>query len=236
MRLVIAEDSTLVREGLARVLRDAGFEVVAAVSDATALIAAVDAHVPDVIITDVRMPPGQLDEGLRAALEIRQAHPDIGILVLSHYAESRQALRLLDQANRGVGYLLKDRVADVDELTSALRRIAAGGSVVDAEIIMRLVNRRRPDDPLGRLSAREREILAMMAEGLSNSGLCERLVVSPKTIERHIGSIFSKLDLPPSSDEHRRVAAVLRYLRGERAVVGSEGGRAPSRAAAQRRT
>lgn len=230
MRVVIAEDSTIVREGLVHLLRDAGLDVVAAVTDANAMIEAVDAHLPDVVITDVRMPPGQLDEGLRAAVEIRRKHPDVGILVLSHYVESRQALRLLEQGDRGVGYLLKDRIAEVGELIAALQRVAEGGSVIDPEIVARLVARPRADDALSRLSPREREILALMAEGLSNSALCERLFLSPKTIERHISSIFAKLDLPPSNDEHRRVAAVLRYLRGERpdSEVGGPADGSPS--------
>lgn len=215
MRIVLAEDSALLREGLVRVLNGAGFEVVAAVADAPALLAAVEQHAPDVVVTDVRMPPGQLDEGLCAALEIRARHPATGILVLSHYVESRQALRLLAEGSKGVGYLLKDRVGDVDELAAAVRRVAAGGSVVDGEVVSQLVGRRRPDDTLVRLSDREREILALMAEGLSNSAISERLFISTKTLERHIGSIFSKLELPPSTDENRRVVAVLRHLRGE---------------------
>lgn len=215
MRIVLAEDSALLREGLARVLADAGFEVVAAVGDAERLLEAVGEHLPDVVVTDVRMPPGQLDEGLRAARDIRTRHPRIGILVLSHYVESRQAVRLLEQGSDGVGYLLKDRVGDVQQLAAAVRRVAQGGSVIDAEVVAQLFGRQRGDDELGRLSPREREILALMAEGLSNSAICERLFISPKTIERHIGSIFTKLDLPPTAEGNRRVVAVLRYLRGE---------------------
>lgn len=215
MRIVLAEDSALLREGLARVLHDAGFEVVAAVANAPALLAAVDQHQPEVVVTDVRMPPGQLDEGLKAALEIRARHPGTAILVLSHYVESRQAVRLLEHGSDGIGYLLKDRVGNIDELAEAVRRVAAGGSVIDAEVVSQLFGRRRSDDALGRLSAREGEILALMAEGLSNSAICQRLYISPKTLERHIGSVLSKLDLPPSNDENRRVVAVLRYLRGE---------------------
>lgn len=215
MRIVLAEDAALLREGLVRVLGEAGFEVVAAVADAPSLLVAVDEHGPDVVITDVRMPPGQLDEGLRAALDIRTRHPATAILVLSHYVESRQAVRLLEHGSEGIGYLLKDRIGNIDELAEAVRRVAAGGSVVDAEVVSQLFGRRRSDDALGRLSVRETEILALMAEGLSNSAICQRLFISPKTLERHIGSLLSKLDLPPSNDENRRVVAVLRYLRGE---------------------
>lgn len=215
MRIVIAEDSALLREGLVRVLSEAGCDVVAAVGDGPALLAAVDAHDPDVVVTDVRMPPGQLDEGLRAALEIRASHPTTGILVLSHYVESRQALRLLEQGSQGVGYLLKDRVGDVDELADAVRRVAGGGSVIDAEVVSQLFGRRRTDEGLASLSGREREILALMAEGLSNSAICSRLFISPKTLERHVSAVFGKLGMPPSTDENRRVRAVLRYLRGE---------------------
>lgn len=215
MRVVLAEDSTLLREGLTRVLSDAGFEVAAAVGNAELLLQAVAERSPDVVVTDVRMPPGQLDEGLRAARTIRERHPGVGILVLSHYVESRQALRLLEQGSEGVGYLLKDRVGDVAELAAAVRRVANGGSVIDAEVVAQLFGRRRADDTLERLSPREREILGLMAEGLSNSAICERLFISPKTTERHIGSIFSKLDLPPTGEGNRRVVAVLRYLRGE---------------------
>ena len=215
MRVVLAEDSTLLREGLVRLLSEAGFDVVAAVGTAQALLEAVLAHRPDVVVTDVRRPPTQLDEGLRAALEIRASHPGTAVLVLSHYVESRQAVKLLSSGSEGVGYLLKDRVGDVDQLTSAVRRVAAGGSVVDAEVVAQLFGRRRTDDTMERLSARERETLALMAQGLSNAAICERLFISPKTLERHIGSIFTKLELPPSIDENRRVVAVLRFLRGE---------------------
>jgi DNA-binding NarL/FixJ family response regulator len=161
------------------------------------------------------MPPGQLDEGLRAALDIRARHPGTAILVLSHYVESRQAVRLLEGGGEGLGYLLKDRVGDIDELADAVRRVAAGGSVIDAQVVSQLFGRKRADDSLGRLSVRETEILGLMAEGLSNSAICGRLFISPKTLDRHIGSVFAKLDLPPGTDENRRVVAVLRYLRGE---------------------
>ena len=218
MRIVLAEDTTLLRDGLVRLLVDAGFDVVAAVGDGPALLDAVDEHVPDVVITDVRMPPGQSDEGLRAALSIRAKHPEIGILVLSHYVESRQAVRLLDQCRDGVGYLLKDRVGDIEELAGAVRRVADGGSVIDPGVVSRLFGRGRTNDGLARLTAREREILALMAEGLTNTAICERLFISPKTLERHISAVFSKLTLPPGTDEHRRVAAVLHYLRGEQLV------------------
>lgn len=215
MRVVLAEDSSLLREGLVRLLEEAGLTVVAAVADAEALLAAVAELLPDVVVTDVRMPPGQLDEGLRAAIEIRSQYPRIGILVLSQYVESRQALRLLEQGRDGVGYLLKDRIGDVDQLARAIRQVAAGGSVVDAEVVAQLLGRRRVDDRLDRLTAREREILALMAEGLSNGAICDRTFISGKTLERHISAIFSKLELSSGRDEHRRVVAVLRYLRGE---------------------
>jgi DNA-binding NarL/FixJ family response regulator len=215
MRVVLAEDVALVREGLLRVLTDAGLDVVAAVASAPELLEAVDRHLPDVVLTDVRMPPGHLDDGLRAAVAIRQRWPAIGILVLSQYVESRHALRLLEEGSTHVGYLLKDRVGDVAELTAAVRRVAAGGSVVDAEVVRQLFGKARVDDPLERLSPREREILGLMAEGLTNATIVERLYISPKTLERHISAIFSKLDLAPRGDEHRRVVAVLHFLRGD---------------------
>lgn len=231
MRVVLAEDSALLREGLVRLLEEAGFEVVAAVADADALLAAVDRLTPDVVVTDVRMPPGQLDEGLRAALAIRSRYPRMGILVLSQYVESRQAVRLLEQGSDGIGYLLKDRIGDIRELAHAVRQVASGGSVVDAEVVAQLFGRQRVDDRLARLTSREREILALMAEGLSNTAICERSFISGKTLERHIGSIFSKLDLPPGTDENRRVVAVLRYLRGEAGLPPGSDGRSQEPAA-----
>jgi DNA-binding NarL/FixJ family response regulator len=218
MRVVLAEDSTLLREGLVRVMTDAGFDVVAAVADAPGLLAAVAHSAPDIVVTDVRMPPGQHDEGVRAALDIRAQDPGIAILVLSHYVESHHAVRLLGGDAKGVGYLLKDRVGDIDQLLDAMRRVAGGGVVVDPEVIAHLFGEHRADALLDRLTSREREILALMAEGLSNTAICDRLFISPKTLERHISSVFSKLGLPPSAEENRRVVAVLRFLRGERGI------------------
>jgi DNA-binding NarL/FixJ family response regulator len=216
MRVVLAEDSTLLREGLVRVMTDAGFDVVAAVADAPGLLAAVADSAPDIVVTDVRMPPGQHDEGVRAALDIRAQDPQTAILVLSHYVESHHAVHLLGGDAKGVGYLLKDRVGDIDHLLDAMRRVAAGGVVVDPEVVAHLFGEHRADALLDRLTNREREILALMAEGLSNTAICDRLFISPKTLERHISSVFSKLGLPPSAEENRRVVAVLRFLRGER--------------------
>lgn len=213
MRAVIAEDSLLFREGLVRILTDAGIRVVAQVEDGVGLREAVTRERPDLAIVDIRMPPTHTDEGLVAAVDIREAFPDTAVLVLSHHVETHHAVNLLTRA-RGVGYLLKDRVTDLDEFTEALRRIANGGSVVDPEIVARLVSRNREGDPLAALTAREREVLGLMAEGRSNQAIGARLYLSMKTVERHIGSIFTKLNLPPALDDHRRVLAVLMYLRG----------------------
>ena len=213
MRVVIAEDSVLLREGLARVLADGGFEVVAEVGDVTGLLAAVERTQPDVAIIDVRMPPTQTDEGARAAKEIGSAHPDIGVLLLSQVVELRHALELFTERPHGFGYLLKDRVVQLDEFYESVRRVAGGGTAIDPEVVAQLFARRRARDPLDELSPREREVLSLMAEGRSNRGICEKLVVSPKTVETHVNSIFTKLRLAPAPDDHRRVLAVLAFLR-----------------------
>jgi len=215
MRIVIAEDSAVVRAGLAEILADRGHEVVAAVGNAEDLLAAVDEHHPDVAVVDVRMPPSYTDEGLRAAIAIRHGHPKIGVLVFSQYIETRYTADLLGAAPggaAGVGYLLKDRVADVGEFVEALSRVAAGGTALDPEVVTQLLAASRRNDDLGTLTARERDVLALMAEGRSNTAIAGILVVSERSVEKHIGNIFSKLGLPPSDADHRRVLAVLRYL------------------------
>jgi DNA-binding NarL/FixJ family response regulator len=213
VRAVIAEDSVLLREGLARLLADGGVEVVAQAGDGAGLVAAVDAHRPDLAIVDVRMPPTHTDEGLRAALEVRQRAPATAILVLSQYVEERYAAELLAGGARGVGYLLKDRVADVGEFLDAVRRVGEGGAAIDPEVVAQLLGRRRRAGPLDGLSARELEVLALMAEGRSNAAVAERLVVTEGAVEKHISSIFAKLGLPAAASDHRRVLAVLTYLR-----------------------
>ena len=213
MRVVIAEDSVLLREGLARVLTDGGFEVAAQVGDARELAAAVRRTKPDVAIVDVRMPPTQTDEGARAAEEIKAEHPEVGVLVLSNVVEARHALRLFSERPEGSGYLLKDRVLEIDEFLDSVRRVANGGTAIDPEVVGQLLGRRRERDPLEDLSPREREVLGLMAEGRSNHGICEKLVLSPKTVETHVSSIFTKLRLAPAPDDHRRVLAVLTFLR-----------------------
>ncbi|MEO3861945.1 response regulator transcription factor [Acrocarpospora sp. B8E8] len=212
MRVVLAEDSVLLREGLVWVLRSAGIEVVAAVADADGLLRAVDEHVPDLVVTDVRMPPSHTDEGLRAALVLRRQRPDMSILVLSQYVEERYATQLLSSTTSGIGYLLKDRVADVPEFLDALRRVAAGGTALDPEVVAQLLLRRH-SDPLNRLTRREREVLALIAEGRSNTGIAETLVISESAVGKHINNIFAKLDLPGADKDHRRVLAVLRFLK-----------------------
>jgi DNA-binding NarL/FixJ family response regulator len=212
MRIVIAEDAAVIRAGLAEVLADRGHEVVAAVGDASALRAAVTAHQPDAAVIDVRMPPGYTDEGLRAAIAIRCDHPAVGILVFSQYVETRYAADLLGAGAGGVGYLLKDRVANVAEFTDAIARVAAGGTALDPEVVVGLLNASQHASALGTLTAREHDILALMAEGRSNSAIAGRLRVSERGVEKHIGNIFSKLGLPRSDTDHRRVLAVLAYL------------------------
>jgi DNA-binding NarL/FixJ family response regulator len=212
MRIVIAEDAAVIRAGLVEILTDRGHEVAAAVGDAEALKAAVAEHHPDVAITDVRMPPNYTDEGLRAAIEIRRDQPGIGILVFSQYVETRYAADLLAMGSGGVGYLLKDRVADVSEFTGAIARIAAGGTALDPEVVTGLLNATRHASALAGLTARERDVLALMAEGRSNGAIADHLVVSERAVEKHISNIFSKLGLPPSDSDHRRVLAVLAYL------------------------
>jgi DNA-binding NarL/FixJ family response regulator len=213
LRVVIAEDGLIVREGIAGMLRRFGHEVVAAVGDADALRAAVAAHRPDVVVTDVRMPPGFSDEGLQAAIALRAADPRLPVLVLSQYVQQTYAAELLDTSpGAGVGYLLKDRIGDVTEFVDALVQVVAGRTVVDPEVVRQLIGRRR--DPLRRLTPREREVLALMAEGRSNAAIARALVVTEAAVAKHIGSLLMKLDLPPDADDHRRVRAVLAYLRG----------------------
>lgn len=213
MRVVIADDSVLLREGIARILAEGGIEVIAGVGDATSLLDAVEAEKPDLAVIDVRMPPGFRDEGLRAALNIRRRWPDVALLVLSQYVEERYASELLATENWGIGYLLKDRIADVEEFIDTLYRVAAGGTVLDPDVVRQLLARSRQADPLSRLTAREREVLALMAEGKSNTAIATKLVVTTKAVEGHINSIFAKLDLPADDGQHsRRVLAVVGYL------------------------
>ena len=213
MRVAIAEDSVLLREGLARLLREEGFEVVGQCPSADDLLLKVRSYAPDVAIVDIRLPPTHTDEGLRAALEIRQEHPSVGVLVLSQYVELGLALRLLADSAEGVGYLLKDRIRDVEEFVAAVRRVAQGGSALDPMIVSTLLSRERPGDPLGRLTPREREILELMASGDSNQGIADKLVITLRAVEKHVSSIFGKLDLPSTGSESRRVLAVLMFLR-----------------------
>ena len=216
MRIVIAEDAAVIRAGLAEILADRGHEVAAAVGNAEDLLAAIDEHQPDVAVVDVRMPPSFTDEGLRAAITIRSGHPKIGVLVFSQYIETRYAADLLGAAAgggaAGVGYLLKDRVADVGEVVEALGRVAAGGTALDPEVVTQLLGASRRTDGLGSLTPRERDVLALMAEGRSNGAIAATLVVSERAVEKHVGNIFMKLGLAPSDADHRRVLAVLRYL------------------------
>ncbi|HYH58639.1 MAG TPA: response regulator transcription factor [Thermoleophilaceae bacterium] len=212
MRVVVAEDSVLLREGIVRILEDAGLEVAGQAGDAEELLRKVRAHKPDVAITDVRMPPTHTDEGLRAAHEIRSELPDVGVLVLSQYVEQGYALDLLADNAAGVGYLLKDRVGDVDAFLDAVRRVADGGSALDPEVVSQLLGRKRRDDPLDELTPREREVLGQMAEGRSNQAIAAALVVTERAVEKHVTSIFSKLGLTNTPSDHRRVLAVLAYL------------------------
>ena len=212
MRVVIAEDSVLLREGLTKLLADGGFEVVAAVPDADQLLRAVAEHGPDLVVVDVRMPPTHTDEGIRAALVIRRQFPEVAILVLSQYVEERYATDLLSVQTSGVGYLLKDRVAQVSDVLDALRRVAAGGTALDPEVVAQLLVRHR-NDPIERLTPRELQVLGMMAEGRSNNAIVDALHVSHSAVEKYVSSIFTKLDLPPTDTENRRVLAVLKFLR-----------------------
>ena len=214
IRTVVADDSVLLRDGVVRLLADSGFEVVAAVGDAESLLDAATEHDPDLCIVDVRMPPTHTDEGLRAAIEIKRRTPNVAVLVLSQYVEERYAGELLTGNVSGVGYLLKDRVIDVDDFLASLRRVAAGGSAVDTEVISQILGRSRNRAEIDRLTPREREVLTLMAEGLSNAGIAERLVVSAGAVEKHISNVFMKLGLEPEEGAHRRVLAVLTYLRG----------------------
>jgi DNA-binding NarL/FixJ family response regulator len=212
MRVVIAEDAALFREGLTRLITDRGHEVVAAVGDAGALLEAVAAHDPDVAVVDIRMPPTHTDEGLRAAIELRREYPGTGVLVLSQHVETRYAARLLEGNAGGVGYLLKDRVADVAEFADALNRVSAGGTALDPEVVSQLLRVSRQAQGVATLTPRERDVLSLMAEGRSNAGIAAALVVSAGVVEKHVASIFAKLGLPPSEANNRRVLAVLRYL------------------------
>jgi DNA-binding NarL/FixJ family response regulator len=213
MRVAMAEDSVLLREGLARVLGDAGFDVVAKCGDAEELMRKVNGHDPDVAIVDIRLPPTHNDEGLRAALEIRADHPSVGVLVLSQYVELGLAMKLLADSAEGVGYLLKDRISDVDEFVAAVRRVAEGGSALDPIIVSTLLARQRSDDPLAKLTPREREVLELMATGSSNQGIADTLVITLRAAEKYVSSIFGKLGLPSTGSESRRVLAVLTFLR-----------------------
>jgi DNA-binding NarL/FixJ family response regulator/class 3 adenylate cyclase len=213
MRVVVAEDSVLLREGIARLLEDAGFEVVGQAGTAEELMLRVRSYKPEVAIVDIRMPPTQTDEGLRAAKEIREKHPETSVLVLSQYLEPAYALELLSESAEGVGYLLKDRVADIPEFVAAVRRVGEGGSALDPSVVSQLVGRHRQDDPIAQLTPREREVLELMAEGLSNIAIAERMVVTERAVEKHVTSIFGKLRLSADSEHHRRVLAVLAFLR-----------------------
>jgi DNA-binding NarL/FixJ family response regulator len=213
MRVVIAEDSALLREGLVRLLEDRGYQVAAAVADASALLAAVAEHHPDVVVTDIRMPPTHTDEGLRAAAELRKHHPEVGVFVLSQYIETTYATALLAGNAGGVGYMLKDRVADAAEFAGALEQIAAGGTALDSEVVTKLMRASRQAGGLGGLTPREREVLELMAQGRSNAAIAEAMVISSGAVEKHVASIFAKLGLPSSEADNRRVLAVLQYLR-----------------------
>ena len=215
VRVVIAEDSVLLREGIARLLEESGFEVAGQAGDADDLLRKVGAHKPDIAVIDIRMPPTHTDEGLRAAHRIRAEHPGTAVLVLSQYVEEAYALDLLSESTERTGYLLKDRIADIETFTDAVRRVASGGSALDPEVVGLLLGRRRRDDPLAELTPREREVLALMAEGRSNRAMADALVVSERAVEKHVTSIFSKLDLPQAVEDHRRVLAVLAFLRAE---------------------
>jgi DNA-binding NarL/FixJ family response regulator len=210
LRVVLAEDSVLLREGLQRLLTDAGFDVVDSCADAETFLRSVEAHRPDLVVVDVRMPPTFTDEGIRAALVVRSTHPEAAVLVLSQYVEENYATELVSGRTTGVGYLLKDRVADVGDFVEALRRVAAGGTALDPEVVAQLLSRARRRDPLERLTPREAQVLSLMAEGRTNTAIAAALVVTEGAVEKHVSGIFAKLDLPPTETDHRRVLAVLR--------------------------
>lgn len=212
MRIVIAEDAAVLRDGLTRLLTDEGHEVLAAVSDAEVFLAAVEQHHPDATIVDIRMPPTHSDEGLQAAIAVRRNHPDIGVLVFSQYVETRYAAQLLADDARGVGYLLKERVADTDEFLDALTRVAQGGTALDPEVVSRIVAAGRRGRSVSDLTVRERQVLGLMAEGRSNTAIAAALAITQGGVEKHVANIYTKLGLPPSDDDHRRVLAVIRYL------------------------
>jgi DNA-binding NarL/FixJ family response regulator len=212
VRVIVADDSVLLREGVTRLLEDADFEVVGQAGDGEELMRKVKAHKPDVVIIDIRMPPTHTDEGLRAARAIREEMPDTGVLVLSQYLEEEYALELLGDDAAGVGYLLKDRVSDLERFSEAIRRVAEGGSALDPEVVSQMLGRRRVEDPLEELTPREREVLGLMAEGRSNQAIADALVISERAVEKHVTSIFGKLKLPPAAEDHRRVLAVLAFL------------------------
>jgi DNA-binding NarL/FixJ family response regulator len=214
MRVMIADDAVLFREGVARVLTEAGFDVVAQVGDAAALLHRVRQDPPDAVVVDIRMPPTHTTEGLDAARDLQERHPSVGVLVLSAHVEPHYALQLIESGARGAGYLLKERVADLDELTEAIRRVAAGGLVIDPSVVAQLVGRQRTRSPLDELTDRERDVLKVMAEGRSNQAICQRLYLSQKTVEAYVRSVFTKLGLHQGADDNRRVLAVLTYLRG----------------------
>jgi DNA-binding NarL/FixJ family response regulator len=212
VRVIVADDSVLLREGVVRLLEEAGFEVVAQAGDGDELMRKARAHKPDIAIVDIRMPPTHTDEGLRAARAIREEMPDTGVLVLSQYIEQEYALELLGDDAAGVGYLLKDRVSDLERFADAVRRVAEGGSALDPEVVSQMLGRHRVDDPLAELTPREREVLGLMAEGRSNQAIADALVISERAVEKHVTSIFAKLNLPPAAEDHRRVLAVLAFL------------------------
>jgi DNA-binding NarL/FixJ family response regulator len=213
LRVVVAEDALLLREGLQRMLGEAGFDVVGAAADATHLLNQVDELRPDVVLADIRMPPTQTTEGLEAARRIRESWPGTAVVVMSQHVETQHVVELLEDDPRGLGYILKDQVADLAQFTDTIRRVARGESVIDPTVVARLVGRPRRHSPLGHLTEREREVLALMAQGRSNQAIAEQLWMAPKTVETHVGNIFTKLDLPPTGQDHRRVLAVLAFLR-----------------------
>jgi DNA-binding NarL/FixJ family response regulator len=223
VRVVIAEDLALLRDGLARLLRDNGFEVVAAVEDGASLLRAVEDKRPEIAIVDIRLPPTFRDEGLRAALDLRERAPETAIMIVSQYVEHTYANELLADGRGGIGYLLKDRIMDVDDFVDAVRRVGNGGTALDPEVVSRLIKRRRSDGPLERLTPREREVLSLMAEGRSNSGIASQLVLTVGAVEKHVASILSKLRIPPSESDHRRVLAVITYLQGDPTEPASRG-------------